>query len=102
MGTAASATETGQVFLAVSACSANALASRPGTSASVSSSIRVRRKPPSTLSRCTRAVVRMRRGVSFARLSPADRAMEKQPAWAAPISSSGLVPAPSSKRERKE
>jgi hypothetical protein len=30
-----------------------------------------------------------------------DRAMVKQPAWAAAISSSGLVPAPFSKREPK-
>ncbi len=29
-------------------------------------------------------------------------AIEKQPAWAAPISSSGLVPAPSSKRDWNE
>lgn len=28
--------------------------------------------------------------------------MEKQPAWAAPISSSGFVPVPSSKRDENE
>ena len=33
---------------------------------------------------------------------PCDRAIEKQPAWAAAISSSGLVPWPDSKREANE
>ena len=34
--------------------------------------------------------------------STTDSAIEKQPAWAAPISSSGLVPSPSCMRERNE
>ena len=33
---------------------------------------------------------------------PFDSAIEKQPAWAAPISSSGLVPSPSAKRDLNE
>src|SRR6266542_1666448 len=33
---------------------------------------------------------------------PAERAIEKHPAWAAAISSSGLVPVPSSNRDEKE
>ena len=33
---------------------------------------------------------------------PAERAIEKQPAWAAAISSSGFVPSPSSKRDWNE
>jgi hypothetical protein len=36
---------------------------------------------------------------AFARMLA--KAMEKQPAWAAAMSSSGLVPAPSSNREAK-
>ena len=34
--------------------------------------------------------------------SSADSAIEKQPAWAAAISSSGFVPSPSSKRDWNE
>ena len=58
--------------------------------------------PPSTGSRNTLAVVSMRRGVKPALPSAEESAMEKQPAWAAPISSSGLVPVPCSKREENE
>jgi hypothetical protein len=41
-------------------------------------------------------------GVIPARPRPAANAIEKHPACAAPISSSGLVPEPFSKREIKE
>src|SRR5437867_7500292 len=44
----------------------------------------------------------MRLGVKPERPNPADKAMEKHPAWAAPMSSSGLVPVPSSKRDVNE
>src|SRR5882672_2319127 len=73
-----------------------------GTSASVCSSILLILKPASFLVRYTLASVATRFGVKPARLKPAARAIEKQPAWAAPISSSGLVPTPSSKRDEKE
>ena len=48
------------------------------------------------------AAVSMRRGSNPASPSRADSAMEKQPACAAPMSSSGLVPGASSKRVVKE
>jgi len=57
---------------------------------------------PSTRSRCTRASVATRLGGNPSRSKAAARAMEKHPAWAAAMSSSGLVPSPSSKREGKE
>jgi hypothetical protein len=98
----ASAFDTGQPFLAFSACSRKAFSSTPGTSASVSSSILVISKPSPTFSRWTWAVVWMRFGLRPAFVRPAERAIEKQPACAAPISSSGFVPLPSSKRETKE
>ena len=41
-------------------------------------------------------------GRTPASVRPADRAIEKQPAWATPISSSGFVPDPSSNREQNE
>src|SRR5215472_1816466 len=58
--------------------------------------------PPPTISNFTVAVVLMRFAgwPAFSRL--ADSAIEKQPASAAAISSSGLVPFPSSKRDEKE
>lgn len=42
------------------------------------------------------------RGIEPAFVNPADRAIEKHPACAAPINSSGFVPVPSSKRDAKE
>jgi len=99
---AARAFDTGQPFLAPSAISWNFALSMPGTSASVVRSMAVIPNPPSTCSRWTPAVVLTRRGVKPARPRAAERAMEKQPAWAAPISSSGFVPVPCSKRELKE
>src|SRR5437868_10695983 len=50
----------------------------------------------------TVAVVFMLSGVRPAFVSCPDSAMEKQPAWAAAINSSGLVPCPSSKRVLNE
>src|SRR5262245_14235259 len=44
----------------------------------------------------------MRVGVKPLLPRPADNAIEKHPAWAAPISSSGLVPGAPSKRVRNE
>src|SRR5439155_26796971 len=98
----ASACDTGQFAFAVSACSWNVASSIPGTDASVTRSMRLMGDPLSPVSRLTLAVVWTRSGVKPARPRPPDRAIEKQPAWAAPMSSSGLVPLPSSKREANE
>jgi hypothetical protein len=54
------------------------------------------------LSRWTLAVVSTEVGVKPASARPLENAIEKQPACAAPISSSGFVPSPSSKRDLKE
>jgi len=79
--------------------SSNSLASRPGTLATVSSSIFSMSGPAP---RCTVAVVSIDFGVCPADDSCAARNIEKQPACAAPISSSGVVPpAASSKRVAK-
>jgi hypothetical protein len=59
-------------------------------------------KPPAVLSRVMVAVTLMVSGVNPALPSSAEKAMAKQPEWAAPISSSGLVPMPFSKRVLKE
>ncbi len=60
-------------------------------------------KPSPCLARSTAAVVWMWVGVKPAAPSVAESAIEKQPACAAAMSSSGLVPAaPSPKRERNE
>src|SRR5256712_11787796 len=75
----------------------------PGMSASVSSSILVMENPSPTFSKVTFAPVRTRAGVRPARESCAVSAIVKHPAWAAPISSSGLVAAwPSSNRDLNE
>src|SRR5689334_22046008 len=55
-----------------------------------------------TLSRLTSALTSTRSGVKPALPSSAENAMAKHPACAAAINSSGLVPAPDSKREPKE
>src|SRR5207253_6972901 len=57
ISTAARALDTGQPFLAASACSANAAWSIPGTSACVRRSILLIENPASPFSRCTAAVV---------------------------------------------
>src|SRR6184192_4554363 len=75
----------------------------PGMSASVSSSIFVMENPSPTFSSFTVAPVWMRFGVMPTRDSWAVSAIVKQPAWAAPISSSGLVADwPSSNRDLNE
>ena len=50
----------------------------------------------------TSAVVSTDSGACPACSSPSASAIEKQPAWAAAISSSGLVPSPSSNRDAAE
>ena len=57
--------------------------------------------PVSSISSVTPAVVRMLSGVRPALPSSAESAIEKQPAWAAAINSSGFVPGSLSKRLRK-
>jgi hypothetical protein len=47
-------------------------------------------------------LVLIRVGLKPAFVNPAARAIEKHPAWAAPINSSGFVPVPSSNRDAKE
>src|SRR5882757_873656 len=59
-------------------------------------------KPEAVCSSVTVAVVPMLSGVKPPLPSSLERAIEKQPAWAAAISSSGLVPLPSSKRVLNE
>src|SRR6266481_1235877 len=58
-------------------------------------------KPSPTLSRVTSALVSMCSAVSWASPKMSDSAIVKQPPWAAPISSSGLVPGLPSKRLEK-
>src|SRR5262245_42513323 len=101
-GTLARAREIGQPFLAPSACAWKPAASIPGTSPSTSRSICVIVGPASEVPRWTLAAVLMLVGVKPARPSAAPSAIEKQPACAAAISSSGLVPAPFSKRDTNE
>src|SRR5438552_15404007 len=55
-------------------------------------------KPSVTFSSVTSAVVSMCSAVSLASPRMRDRAIVKHPAWAAPMSSSGLVPGLPSKR----
>src|SRR5438094_7005691 len=98
----ARATDTGQVFLVSSACSRNFASSIPGTSASVFKSMAVILNPLPAGSSFTVAIVlrRLAGCPAFSRLNAS--AIEKQPASAAPMSSSGFVPFPSSKRDEKE
>jgi hypothetical protein len=64
--------------------------------------IRVIEKPPSCSARMTSAVVSTCPGAWPACSMRLARDIEKQPAWAAPISSSGFVCGVSSTRERSE
>src|SRR5690606_31586541 len=80
----------------------NVASSMPGTRACVDRSIRVIENPSPTFSTCTFAVVSIRSGWTPARPSTPDSAIEKQPACAAAISSSGFVPGASSKRDPNE
>jgi hypothetical protein len=58
-------------------------------------------KPPSACSSVTLAVVSICSAVNLASPRISDSAMVKHPAWAAPSSSSGLVPFLPSKRAAK-
>jgi len=88
----------GQPSLAFLANSSKVLFSMPGMVAWVLRWILVMVGPSSVVSMVTVAVVSMVLGGCSAEVSWELRAMVKQPAWAAAMSSSGLVPAPSSKR----
>src|SRR5258706_8174387 len=96
-GTAASAFEIGQFCFKKATFSLKVASSRPGTTATVSSSILVTVGPSPSV---TVALVSMLVGGLPALVSCAARNIEKQPACAAPISSSGFVPSlPPSKRD---
>src|SRR5271157_2296360 len=84
--------EIGQPALASAAALAKTSCVAPGTLAVVVSAIFVIAKPPSTLPSETAAWVSILFGVRPAPPNCAPRAMEKHPAWAAAISSSGGVP----------
>src|SRR5439155_13592026 len=88
----ASAFDTGHPRLASSAAFWNPACSRPGTRPCTLSSILVILGAPSTISRVHAAVVSTRVTGFPAFSRPADRAMLKQAACAAAISSSGFVP----------
>ena len=93
--------ETGQFCSAPLASSANFAASIPGTRAcSVSAERLIRNPPPSAGSSDTAASVFSSSAGNPACCRANARAIEKQPAWAAASSSSGLVPGWSSKRVR--
>ena len=94
--------EIGQPFLAASAAFWKAAGSAPGMRPATSRWILVTVKPASSFSSVTEAVVSRLSGVMPALPSCAERAMVKQPAWAAAINSSGLVPRPFSKRVENE
>jgi hypothetical protein len=99
VGTDASAFDTGQFALEKATFSSNSLASTPGTLARVSSSIFSISGPAP---RWTTAVVSIDFGGNPAVDSCAARNIEKHPACAAPINSSGVVPpAASSNRVAK-
>src|SRR3984893_5443212 len=98
MGVAARDVEPGQFFFASSARRLEVASSMPGTLPSVARSMREIPHPCSPLSKCTLALVRISCGLWPAEERPLAKAIEKQPACAAPINSSGLVPAPSSIR----
>jgi predicted nucleic acid-binding protein len=99
VGTLASALDTGHPPLAAFACFWNAASSMPGMTASVVKSIRVIENPSPTFSNATFAEVLIRVGLKPASPRMCDSAIEKQPACAAAINSSGLVAAPSPARD---
>jgi hypothetical protein len=94
--------EIGQLTFAPAATSWNLASSIPGTSASVTSWIFWMPKPSPTLPKWTCACVDTLVGSKPALPKPAESAIEKHPAWAAPMSSSGLVPGLSSNRVENE
>jgi hypothetical protein len=95
---ALSTLDTGQLAFAPEAISWNLPLSMFGTRARVVRWIAVIAKPPGTWSSVRRASVSIASAVYPALSSENDSAMVKHPAWAAAISSSGLVPLPSPKR----
>src|SRR5215831_13714859 len=90
--------DTGQPFSAASAYFWKVAASAPGTRPTTSRWLAVMVQPESSFSRLSVTLVLMLSGGNFAPSSCADRAMEKQAACAAAISSSGLVPGAFSNR----
>src|SRR5471032_2796234 len=94
--------EIGQPAFAPFAMEVNFAASMPGIFAVMSRCDSVTVKPASVLSSVTVAVVLMDVGVKPALPSSAENAIEKQPACAAAMSSSGFVPTPFSKRVLNE
>src|SRR4051812_29614317 len=96
--------ETGHPFSAASAYFWNVAASAPGTFPTTSIWLAVMVQPESSLSRERVTVVEILSGVSGGVAPPscADSAMEKHPACAAAISSSGFVPAAFSNRVLNE
>jgi hypothetical protein len=97
-----SSRDTGQLALASSAISANCGALAPGTHDSLTRCTRVMAQLPPSCSSVTLACVAMRLGVRPARPRAAVSAIVKQPACAAAISSSGLVPCALSNRVANE
>jgi hypothetical protein len=93
--------ETGQPDLVCSAICWNVRSSMPGIFATHTRSLCVIAKPSPTFSSRTDASVCMDSAVKPALPRPSDSAIEKQAACAAPMSSSGFVPGPSSKRALK-
>ena len=91
----------GQLALAPAATSSNLALSMPGTSDLLTRWILVTVGPVGSISRVTMASVATEVAVWPALASSLAKAMVKQPAWAAAMSSSGLVPVPSSKRDWK-
>src|SRR2546430_17096150 len=94
--------EMGQPALAALAISRAFDLSTPGIFAVTSKCDSVTDQPASFLSSVIVAVVWIDSGVRPALPSSAENAIEKQPAWAAAIISSGFVPTPFSKRVEKE
>src|SRR5208337_3889581 len=94
--------DTGQPDSAALAASSNFALSAPGILTVTSRCDAVILNPASVLSKVTVAVVSMLSAVMPAFPSCADNAMLKHPAWAAAISSSGLVPVPFSNRVLNE
>src|SRR5262245_51650579 len=94
--------EIGHPALAAFAIATTLSLSAPGILAATSRWDCVTVKPASVFSSVIVAVVWMDSGVMPALPSSAENAIEKQPAWAAAMSSSGLVPTPFSKRVLKE
>lgn len=94
--------DTGQPFSAASANFWKVAASAPGTLPTTSMWLAVIVQPESSFSIVSVTLVLMLSAVRLALPSCPESAIEKQPACAAAINSSGLVPAPFSNREMNE